>query len=267
MNASYHAHSFNRAFSLVELLVVIAIIGLLISLLIPSLAQARARSEEIKDISNIRQGSYHFLTYFNDFKTYMPPLGGAWGYNYGSWYTNLRPYVTLGKPASSTFEYRKDKPFALLCESRVTGQQAGTLDRSLYATNWVLRYRDWNNTSTSYRVEELQNVSSTGLLMCNGWVGDSIYWMTIPAYIAPQYTSASGNQIYYSGQHRGLGGSVSYLDGRAEFVRFGKEVYNDYAMSTASAEAWSPAIPWVHRSFWGKTNNNVWLQAQYKYND
>ncbi len=256
-----------RAFSLVELLIVVAIIGLLVSLLIPSVSQARIRSEEIKDASNIRQGSYHFLTYFNDFKSYMPPLSGTWGYNYGSWYTNLRPYVFLGGKESTTFNYRQDNPLALLCESRVSGVQASSLNRSLYATNWVLRWRIFGNPNTSYRVEELQNVSSTGLLMCNGWVGDSIYWTTLPFYTAPQYANATGGQVYYSGQHRSLGGSVSYLDGRAEFVRYGKEMPIDISNAAVAADAWSPAIPWTHRSFWGKTNANVWLQGSFKYND
>jgi prepilin-type N-terminal cleavage/methylation domain-containing protein len=269
MTASHPAKtgSNRQGFSLVELLVVIAIIGLLVSLLIPSLSQARARSEEIKDVANIRAGSYHFLTYFNDHKGFFPPLAGTWGYNYGSWYTAMRPYVTLGNKESSNFNYRQDNPMALLCESRVSGQQAAGFPRSLYATNWVLRYRVFGDPTTSYRVDELQNVSRVGLLMCNGWVGDSIYWMTIPAYTAAQYTSASAQSVYYSGQHRGLGGSVSYLDGRAEFVRFGRQTYNDYSMSTASSDQWTPDIPWTHRSFWGRTRANVWLQGQYKYND
>ncbi|HEV8293329.1 MAG TPA: prepilin-type N-terminal cleavage/methylation domain-containing protein, partial [Tepidisphaeraceae bacterium] len=63
-----------RAFTLVELLVVIAIIALLISLLIPALANVRRQSLSTKCKSNLRQ-NYLFMSMYADYNKdwFAPP--------------------------------------------------------------------------------------------------------------------------------------------------------------------------------------------------
>jgi prepilin-type N-terminal cleavage/methylation domain-containing protein len=72
-----------RAFTLIELLVVIAIIALLISILLPALAEARLVARETVELSDIRQFELTDANYTTDNKENFYASGNHWSWTHG----------------------------------------------------------------------------------------------------------------------------------------------------------------------------------------
>ncbi|MHC4266099.1 MAG: DUF1559 family PulG-like putative transporter [Planctomycetota bacterium] len=60
-------------FTLIEMLIVISIIGLLMSILLPSLRSAREQAKSLSCTSNLKQIGYAVLSYFGEYDGYFPP--------------------------------------------------------------------------------------------------------------------------------------------------------------------------------------------------
>jgi type II secretory pathway pseudopilin PulG len=65
-------HSFIAAFTLIELLIVITCLGLLVALLLPALARAKARSSRINCVNNLKQIGVAFITWSLDNSNQYP---------------------------------------------------------------------------------------------------------------------------------------------------------------------------------------------------
>src|SRR5688572_33198845 len=74
-----------RGFTLVELLVVIGIIALLISILLPSLNQAREQARQTQCLSNLRQLGLAFVMYANDHNGNLPIRNTSAGAGHQKW--------------------------------------------------------------------------------------------------------------------------------------------------------------------------------------
>jgi prepilin-type N-terminal cleavage/methylation domain-containing protein/prepilin-type processing-associated H-X9-DG protein len=92
-----HARSRHSGFTLIELLVVIAIIAILAALLLPALAAAKAKAQQVRCLSNVKQMTLALKMYPGDYNSLLvPDLDQRWGTpdknDTGAWLVNLINY-------------------------------------------------------------------------------------------------------------------------------------------------------------------------------
>ena len=131
-----------KAFTLIELLVVVAIIGILASILLPTIQKARKKAHEAKCTNNLKQLSFCMGQYMTDHESH--PM-----YNDGSWYSNFWYHKML--------PYMANKTECMQCPSSKPSSGGW---RGMYMRNWIA----WNNVKSVNNGGQIQ-----GSYGFNGW--------------------------------------------------------------------------------------------------
>jgi len=233
-------------FTLIELLVVIAIIAILAAILFPVFAKARDRAKQTTCISNMKQLSTGFLSYFTDNDDCFPPYGGTaiWGDHQG-WSERVYKYVnsldvyrcpsnsksnySYSMNAASSYQVvrvtsriKSPTKFIHLMEAPGTGDQKYKINLAATFNNALTGDSDLTN--------EIGNVTSDPTTWTNLQPDGQVYgdssgnWKTTydpNGMIISKFRDKSGahfGRLYFPGWHSG-GNSLMFLDGHVRWFK------------------------------------------------
>ena len=230
-------------FTLIELLVVIAIIAILAAILFPVLLAVKAKANEAKCESNLRQVGLATAAYMGDNSSRFPPYILDSTAQVGAWYLVIQKYARTNLLSRCPSE-----PGISPTDRLVAGYW-----RNVYTDYWsgLLSTRPPLESIVAFKQSTVYLMDGTSWGMTGTQYGHHTWWGPPTAWV--------NNKQCYDAERRHSGGAnVLFCDGHVKLVKPG-DFKSDSAITAGNplTGLWSyPTSPWDR-----KGDGRPWFRA------